>query len=190
MLGECTQCLFKFCSSCRRKYHPFKRCETTILASNTQLAPEHIENLMNEAKSIRYLKFCSKACPQCNNPIQKSEGCNKMICARCSCKFCWRCLGVLPEKDPYSHFTLQNECWDISAAHIPDEMNRPNEEEEETKYVQEQSSKILKNCARCPQCSQLIDKGRSRLNLMKCHSCRTSFCFLCASVFQSEVQSQ
>ena len=138
-----------------------------------------------------YLKFCSKACPTCNNPIQKSEGCNKMICARCSTKFCWRCLVVLPEKDPYSHFSIQNECWDISAAHIPDELNRPTYvEDEESKFVRENQTKILKNCTRCPKCSQLIDKGMSKINLMNCHSCKTSFCFMCASAFSTPEQSQ
>ena len=96
-----------------------------------------------------------------------------MECSRCSCKFCWMCLEILPERDPYSHFTIKSNCWDISAAHVPDEMYRSaQEEKEERKYIEENTNKVLSNCTKCPCCGQLIDKGLSKVNLMKCQECK------------------
>jgi len=82
-----------------------------------------------------YLKYCTKSCPNCNNQIQKTEGCNKMVCSRCQTKFCWRCLEVLPIENPYSHFDVRKNCWDIEAAFISDEYDIPIEEEEVKNYV-------------------------------------------------------
>jgi hypothetical protein len=50
--------------------------------------------------------------------------------------FCWSCLEILPYDNPYSHFKIEGSCWDINAARIADELNRPATEEEEVKnYV-------------------------------------------------------
>lgn len=76
-----------------------------------------------------------------------------MICSRCDTKFCWMCLQILPEKDPYSHFTISSGCWDISAAHITDELHRPEEEEEEVrKFLLAKQGSILTNFTHCPDC--------------------------------------
>ena len=32
-----------------------------------------------------------KRCPQCNQMIELTEGCNHMTCATCKCEFCWLC---------------------------------------------------------------------------------------------------
>lgn len=77
-----------------------------IIRNDSELPKEDIEKLLNESKTLTYLKFCTKACPSCNNSIQKTEGCNKMICSACQTKFCWMCLAVLPILDPYSHFKV------------------------------------------------------------------------------------
>jgi len=36
--------------------------------------------------------------------VQKIDGCNKMRCMKCSAQFCWLCLSVITENNPYSHF--------------------------------------------------------------------------------------
>lgn len=58
-----------------------------------------------------------------------------MICSRCETKFCWRCLDILPNENPYSHFDIQGYCWDISAAHIEDEYEVGDDDEEIKSYV-------------------------------------------------------
>lgn len=69
LFGQCINCGFKFCSSCRKKYHPFKRCDLTKVELDTDIPKDKLINLQNEAKSLLYLKFCSKPCPSCNYPI-------------------------------------------------------------------------------------------------------------------------
>ena len=33
----------------------------------------------------------AKNCPHCNMAVEKSEGCNKMVCGHCNGKFCYKC---------------------------------------------------------------------------------------------------
>jgi len=60
-----------------------------------------------------YIRNCSKPCPNCAFSIQKSEGCNKMMCNNCHTKFCWKCLKILCNVNPYLHFEESKECWDF-----------------------------------------------------------------------------
>ncbi len=45
MYGQCTICCFQFCTSCKKKFHPFKRCETTMVAEGAALTQERMTNL-------------------------------------------------------------------------------------------------------------------------------------------------
>ena len=58
-----------------------------------------------------YILNCSKRCPQCDFPIQKTDGCNKMVCESCKTKFCWQCSAILPMPNPYDHFANNEACW-------------------------------------------------------------------------------
>lgn len=40
--------------------------------------------------------------------LQKSDGCNKMVCGKCSAFFCWLCLQILDTNRPYDHFMDSN----------------------------------------------------------------------------------
>ncbi|XP_068133581.1 E3 ubiquitin-protein ligase RNF14-like isoform X2 [Hyperolius riggenbachi] len=42
-----------------------------------------------------WLQGNSKSCPSCGANIQKTEGCNRMMCIMCNNYFCWQCLSIL-----------------------------------------------------------------------------------------------
>lgn len=51
---------------------------------------------MGMATTKEYLKRFTKACPNCKKPLEKSEGCDAMLCkppAGCGHRFCWLCLA-------------------------------------------------------------------------------------------------
>jgi E3 ubiquitin-protein ligase RNF14 len=60
-----------------------------------------VENWENDQASVKYLqdntvllsiiRLIQTSCPKCNTHIQKSSGCNKMICRTCLTKFCYLC---------------------------------------------------------------------------------------------------
>ena len=43
----------------------------------------------------------SKRCPRCDAAIEKSGGCNKVVCGFCRCIMCWKCGR---EIHGYDHF--------------------------------------------------------------------------------------
>lgn len=36
--------------------------------------------------------------------LQKDSGCNRMTCSGCKQNFCWLCMKILSQEDPYKHF--------------------------------------------------------------------------------------
>jgi E3 ubiquitin-protein ligase RNF14 len=62
---------------------------------------------------MEYIKETSKQCPNCKSWMQKLDGCNKMVCSKCTCYFCWLCSKILSRNDPYSHFNqTQSSCFE------------------------------------------------------------------------------
>lgn len=55
-LGKCTECNFKFCTQCMKKYHPYSRCEkaTQLLGKNNQDITA-AKNLVEERMSMLYI---------------------------------------------------------------------------------------------------------------------------------------
>ena len=45
--GKCTECRFKFCILCRKKFHPYERCETATI---------HLANLVPDEVAIQMHK--------------------------------------------------------------------------------------------------------------------------------------
>lgn len=45
-----------------------------------------------DSKSAVFLVRCTKPCPRCRVPIEKTGGCTSMMCFHCKFKFCWNCL--------------------------------------------------------------------------------------------------
>lgn len=52
------------------------------------------ERLLSNLNKILF----TEPCPNCGVSIQKDEGCDHMVCAKCKHEYCWRCLG------PYSDY--------------------------------------------------------------------------------------
>ena len=78
-----------------------------------QYGESRIKRAMEETSSMELIQRTSKQCPSCRSWMQKLDGCNKMICSKCHCYFCWLCMKVLSKNDPYSHFNSSNsECYE------------------------------------------------------------------------------
>ena len=68
--GKCTECLFKFCTQCRKKFHPFKRCEkATMFVDKNEENILQAKQLVEERLNVLYIQNCSKPCPNCDFPI-------------------------------------------------------------------------------------------------------------------------
>ena len=143
-IGECTVCHFKFCFMCNEKPHPFKRCESRkIVSTNAEELKEGMDavmdkmektrNAISEKKNILYLMQCSKPCPGCKMPIQRTDGCCKMHCSSCHVSFCWICLVILPNNDPYAHYQNNTKCYlfatDKEIGNIAEELKFKNPDE-------------------------------------------------------------
>lgn len=73
--AKCGECDSRFCIHCKKDSHGKSIC----LASKK-------ENF-SELK-----KMCKlRECPKCLTPIERTEGCNNMLCSKCKTKFCWLC---------------------------------------------------------------------------------------------------
>jgi len=72
---QCPKCEKTWCSQCRASDHPGSSCS------------EQRENKVFLALA-RKRKF--QVCPKCNFYVERSAGCNSMVC-RCSARFCYEC---------------------------------------------------------------------------------------------------
>jgi hypothetical protein len=53
--------------------------------------------------------------------LQKSDGCNKMVCGKCSTFFCWLCEERLNPQAPYQHFSNPaSKCYNLLFYGVPD----------------------------------------------------------------------
>ncbi|KAL2935636.1 putative E3 ubiquitin-protein ligase ARI7, partial [Bienertia sinuspersici] len=78
-------CLYSFCWNCLEEPHRPVNCE---------LYERWMAKNASEAENMKWILAFTKPCPQCKRPIEKSIGCNHMICRPpCNYHFCWLCLG-------------------------------------------------------------------------------------------------
>nr|XP_055036552.1 E3 ubiquitin-protein ligase RNF14-like [Misgurnus anguillicaudatus] len=121
-LAMCPSCRHAFCNLCKRSYHGPSQCIVTAdeirglreeyLAANDErkkflekrFGKQVIQKELDTYYSKVWLQDYSKQCPSCSAPVQKDTGCNKMHCYSCQKNFCWVCLAVLSDTDPYLHF--------------------------------------------------------------------------------------
>ncbi|VDO01293.1 unnamed protein product [Rodentolepis nana] len=122
--GTCASCHFDFCAKCRQAFHPDTACVVARdLVERYNNAGEQGQELMNkkhgrlnilkvidEVASNSYITSNCKPCPNCKSPIQKFTGCNRVLCTKCSKNFCWACLVVIDDKNPYDHFNKNGGC--------------------------------------------------------------------------------
>ncbi|XP_039284675.1 E3 ubiquitin-protein ligase RNF14 [Nilaparvata lugens] len=125
-MALCPGCSYAFCVQCKMGYHGvepcrFKHHEKEALLKEYLNGDEEVRrkmeqkygktrlgNLVQTSLSEKWIDNNSKNCPNCNASIEKSEGCNKMLCWRCSTYFCWNCLTRLDVKAPYAHYYDRN----------------------------------------------------------------------------------
>ncbi|XP_075131079.1 E3 ubiquitin-protein ligase RNF14-like [Leptodactylus fuscus] len=125
-MAICSACHYAFCIYCKKAFHGLSPCtvnaEKLIELTKEYLAADEkgkrellkryvqLKKVIDEMKSHEWVKGNSKPCPSCKAPIEKIDGCNKMACSGCKQFFCWICLKILPQDDPYKHFNPPVQC--------------------------------------------------------------------------------
>jgi ariadne-1 len=80
-------CGFSFCFKCSREPHQPIICN---------YLSKWLKKCDDDSETSNWIHVNTKECPKCHATIEKSGGCNHMICRNNSCKaeFCWVCLGA------------------------------------------------------------------------------------------------
>ena len=124
-MAVCPRCLLAFCILCQRVWHGIDGCDLKTEQLKTlrdeykagsvakkaflekKYGKKAIQIATEELGSQEWVEENAKQCPSCRSPIQKIDGCNKMTCRKCHCYFCWLCMDVLSNSNPYGHFSSQ-----------------------------------------------------------------------------------
>ncbi|XP_013609189.1 PREDICTED: putative uncharacterized protein At4g01020, chloroplastic [Brassica oleracea var. oleracea] len=89
----CGACNSQTCTRCHLEYHPYITCERYKLFKED---PDMSLKDWAKGKNV-------KECPCCKSTIEKSEGCNHLLC-RCGNHICWVCLRWFAQQEPcYEH---------------------------------------------------------------------------------------
>ena len=80
-----------FCWACGEEPHDPCSCE--LWRQWKEEVTEEARKTVKQATSDAWVAKHSKPCPNCQVPIQRSDGCNHMACSKCYYEFCWVCLG-------------------------------------------------------------------------------------------------
>lgn len=79
----CPTCLEVVCTTCHVVHGAYTCAEYKDIASGG------VEALARLKKELNI-----KDCPSCSTPMEKTEGCNHMICGGCRAHICWVCMAV------------------------------------------------------------------------------------------------
>lgn len=199
--ADCPKCLFVFCTLCMEGRHPGVRCVSTetrlaMLRKKAEgggaSAIAELRRREQEMMSLAEIEKSSKQCPSCGMAIQRSEGCNKMVCSACAAAFCYLCGKQI---SGYEHFRAGGTCvlfdeaeilrwerrweeqigWHAAAAFRNDVMG-------EGQHVDNRREQGLRLASvHCPRCGQTNYKF-ARNNHMCCWSCSQHFCAVCFQV--------
>ena len=81
---RCEQCTKDWCWPCYAPAHPEETCRQ-FQKTHTQLDSwAKIRRSDNQQRN-------AQRCPKCSIYIEKIDGCDHMLCSKCSSKFCYRC---------------------------------------------------------------------------------------------------
>ena len=92
---RCRSCFASVCVSCREDHDGFG-CEEWKVHRDQDAQERLLENWAGDNRNV-------KKCPKCKIMIEKNGGCNHMTCPKCEAHICWRCMGVFPSGDIYTH---------------------------------------------------------------------------------------
>ena len=94
---ECPLCQKSYCLKCKTEWHENITCE------ENQLSIKGIKNQESEIIFEEYVKGCNfKKCPKCKRWVEKTEGCDHIICL-CGTHFCYSCGEIRDSERPYDH---------------------------------------------------------------------------------------
>ncbi|XP_072218230.1 E3 ubiquitin-protein ligase RNF217 [Leuresthes tenuis] len=79
---QCSNCQFVWCFKCHAPWHNGLKCREYRKGDKL---------LRNWASVIEHGQRNAQKCPECKIHIQRTEGCDHMICAQCNTNFCYRC---------------------------------------------------------------------------------------------------
>lgn len=89
----CPNCFEDICTSCHARHGGYSCAEYKDIASGGVEALKKLKRELN-----------IKDCPKCSTPMEKTEGCNHMVCGGCKAHICWVCMAVFVESNPcYDH---------------------------------------------------------------------------------------
>ncbi|KAK0441826.1 hypothetical protein EV421DRAFT_607676 [Armillaria borealis] len=92
---RCPSCFSEICSSCGEDSHGRMSCEYARIHNNPVEQERMSEIWLLQRRGI-------KKCPTCSRFLEKTEGCNHMMCP-CGAHICWRCMGVFDATNIYDH---------------------------------------------------------------------------------------
>lgn len=135
-LCVCPFCQFAFCRTCLKSWHgKFTMC--LLKSLDPEDLEEYLENpdvknrmdltygraymssqirdFLAEKSFKEYMESTGvQRCPSCIAPIERTEGCNKMSCVECGCRFCFLCgedLSCYGNKG-YEHYEIfESSCY-------------------------------------------------------------------------------
>ncbi|CAD8123702.1 unnamed protein product [Paramecium sonneborni] len=90
-------CDNKFCFNCKEDLHPPCPCD---------LVQKWLKEIKQDEANIKWILINTKQCPFCKRQVERSEGCNFMVCkppGGCSQSFCYVCQQPW-EPDHKDHF--------------------------------------------------------------------------------------
>lgn len=99
----CPNCFEPLCTSCHAQHGDYTCAEYKDIVSGGIEALEKLKKELN-----------IKDCPRCKIPMEKTTGCNHMMCAACKVHICWVCMAVFANSEPcYAHLTEQHGGWGL-----------------------------------------------------------------------------
>lgn len=90
----CPNCFETICTSCHVR-HSGRTCK-------------QYQDFISNEKALQELKdeLNIKDCPKCKTPMEKTEGCNHMVCPGCKTHICWVCMAMFETSRPcYRHMS-------------------------------------------------------------------------------------
>ena len=63
------------------------------LPAHCSIIKAWLQKCSDDSETANYISTNTKDCPECASCIEKSGGCNHMLCSQCGFDFCWICGG-------------------------------------------------------------------------------------------------